>query len=108
MSHSEFAHAFDTHEANYRARVLEETWGHLAPKENKTYRGHIIFADSVFQNEVCVLECEFGKLDSSPWFYDALMEFLHAAEHKPGTVWRWDGTFRNYQFTGKIRQLTLT
>jgi hypothetical protein len=53
------------------------------------------------------LACEFKdtkgeELDSSPWFHDAMMEFLCAHGGKEGFVYRFEGTFRNYEFKGKI------
>jgi hypothetical protein len=111
MSAQTIADVFAPVEAHYRAQVLKATWGHLAPAKNKTYRGHAIFAFGCFGSDCLnptVLECEIG-LDSSPWFYDALIEFLgtFGGDDATGGVYRWDGTFRNYEFKGSVRRLPL-
>ncbi len=110
MSAQTFADVFAPVEARYRAQVEEETWGHLAPRRNRTYQGHIVFAVGCFGNDPLnpvALECDFGELESSPWFFDALEDFMRAQEKPEGTVHRFDGTFRNYVFRGKVRQLRL-
>jgi hypothetical protein len=110
VSHQCIADAFKSHEAIYRAKVLEETWGHLAPKENKTYKGFVIFALGCFGSDrlnPTVLQCELGDLDGSPWLYDALIEFLQSLGGDEGRIYRWDGKFRNYEFRGTVRQLRI-
>lgn len=96
-------------EARYRAAVREETWGHLAPARNKIYRGHIIFALGCFGSDrlnPTVLECELD-LESSPWFFNAMRDFLRSLEGEEGGVYRWDGTFKNYEFKGTVRRIPL-
>jgi hypothetical protein len=110
MSAQTMADVFAPAEARYRQVVLANTWGHLAPRRNETYRGHIIFAVGCFGDDrlnPTALACEFGELDSSPWFYDALQGFLQDQQTEEGHVYRFDGTFRNYKFTGKIRRLVV-
>ncbi len=90
---------------------MQDTWGHLAPMKNKKYKGFIVFAVGCFGSDPLnptTLQCEFGSLDSSPWFHDELMEFLRDLKTKEGGVYRWEGTFRNHEFVGKFRQLKLT
>lgn len=94
-------------EAHYRAEVFKATWGHLAPRKNKSYRGHIIFALGCFGDDALnptVLTCEIG-IEGSPWFFDAMVEFLASLKGEEGAVYRWDGTFRNYEFNGSVRRL---
>jgi hypothetical protein len=108
MSNQTMADAFAPAEARYRAEVMEHTWGHLAPQKNKTYRGHVIFALGCFGSDYLnptVLVCELGNLGSSPWFFDALIEFLQSLGGTAGGVYRFDGAFRNYKFKGTRRQL---
>jgi hypothetical protein len=110
MSHQCIADAFAPAEARYKSLVLANTWGHLAPRKNRTYKGYAIYALGCFGDDhlnPTALECEFKGLDSSPWFFDALMEFLGAQEGETGGVYRFDGTFRNYNFHGTIQQLQL-
>jgi len=109
------AEIFAPVEARYRAAVLAETWGHLAPKMNVKYHGHVLWALGCCGNDELnptVLGWELTsrkglELESSPWFFDYLIEFLQKQGREPGTVWRFDGWFRNYEFVGTIRQVDL-
>ncbi len=108
MSAQTFMEAFAPAEARYRAEVYKATWGHLAPKRHKTYRGHVVFAFGCFGNDhlnATVIECEMG-VDASPWFFDALTDFLatFGGDEAIG-LHRWDGTFRNYEFKGAVRRI---
>lgn len=108
MSAQSMADAFAPVEAHYRARVLEATWGHLAPRKNKTYPGHIVFALGCYDCghlNPTPLTCEFKGLDDSPWFYEAVIEFLQSLGGKAGDVYRWQGNFRNYEFAGTLQKL---
>jgi hypothetical protein len=111
---------------NY-AMICKETWGHLAPKKNVSYKGFIRFAVGVFGDDdlnpvpiACELRSTKEELDSSPWFYDALTDLLsewasagrYGNDPLPvpiegGNVYEWRGTFRNYEFRGTIRKMTL-
>ncbi len=126
MSHSSFAAAFEPAEHLYKMQVMAATWGHLAPIKNKTYKGHIVWAldlyDSGYLNPK-ILAMEINVTDS-PWFFNAMIDFLQDIHEKmfsadrksfwgpsdreiatAGTIWRWDGTFRNYVWKGTVRQL---
>jgi len=75
MSAQTFMEAFAPAEAVYKAQVMENTWGHLAPKKDVTYRGRIVYAVGCFGNDPLnptPLVCEFKNLDSSPWFFNAM------------------------------------
>lgn len=109
MSAQTMAAVFAPVEAHYRAQVQKATWGHLAPKKGKAYRGHIIFALGCFGSDrlnPTVLACEIG-LDSSPWFFEALMDFCRSIDGEEGGVYRWNGTFRNYEFKGTVARIPL-
>jgi hypothetical protein len=109
MSAQSMAEAWAPVDAHYKAEVYKETWGHLAPRRNKIYRGHVTFALGCFGSDYLnptVLECGID-IDSSPWFFDALIEFLQSLEGEIGGVYRWDGTFRNYTFKGSVRRVPL-
>lgn len=100
--------AFAPHEARYRSQVMQETWGHLAPKKNKRYKGRIVYAVGCFGSDHLnpyPTFCEFDDLDSSPWFYHSLIEFLENQENEPGCIYEFVGTFRNYEFVGQRRLL---
>lgn len=106
---------------NHREQ-LKDTWGHLAPKKNKTYRGRVVYAIGCFGDDKLnptVIDYDFGDLASSPWFYEALHEFLGDGDapngydghsymigglrNDEGCVYEWTGTMRNYNFTGQRR-----
>lgn len=98
--------AFAPVEAKYREAVMVDTFGHLAPKKNYTYRGRIVYAVGCFGNDPLnptVLACDFGDLHSSPWFFDHLMEFVREQKGEVGCVYEFNGSFRNYVFRGKHR-----
>lgn len=91
-----------------REIVRQNTWGHLAPKKDKRYKGRIVYAVGCFGDDPLnptVLSCDLGNLDSSPWFFDALMDFLGKQEKKAGCVYEFIGTFCNYAFRGKIKTI---
>lgn len=48
MSAHTMAEAFAPAEAAHRARIMGETWGHLAPKPSNIYTGTIMFAHSEY------------------------------------------------------------
>lgn len=89
--------------------VMNATWGHLAPERNKTYRGKVIWALGCGYNHSdlnpTVLLCDFGDLPDSPWFYDALIDFLQELVERGTGLWQWEGTFRNYSWCGKLTEL---
>ncbi len=101
--------AFGPAEEIYRQEVLRDTWGHLAPTKGREYPGRIVFSFGVFDSgdlNPVVLVCDFGDLDSSPWFYDALQGFLDRyTPGEAGRVYEWTGTFRNYRFKGSRPRL---
>lgn len=102
------ADAFAPVEASYRAAVMADTFGHLAPKKNKVYPGYIVFAVGCFGNDPLnpvALECEFKGLNSSPWFFEAMEDFTRSCDTEEGGVYRFDGKFRNYEFSGVVRRM---
>lgn len=94
-----------------REIAYQATWGHLAPRKHKAYRGHVIFAFGCFGSDYLnptILACEIG-LDGSPWFFDALIEFCEQfGGDENGGLYRWDGTFKNYEFKGTVQRILLT
>ena len=44
MSAQALAEAFAPAEARHHENVRRETWGHLAPVRNRTYRGRVVYA----------------------------------------------------------------
>jgi len=120
MSSQTIAEAFAPAEARYRSQVMAATWGHLAPRKNRTYTGSITFAIGIFGSDnlnPMPIACKFvddkgEELDGSPWFYDHMSEYLSKfacedTERKEGHVYRFEGTFRNYKFQGLITKLKI-
>lgn len=115
MSAQNIAEAFCQHEALYRASVMADTWGHLAAKKHKTYRGWILFAIPAYDSGTpCIIESEFKGLDDSPWLYDAMWDFCADRNTVPhdenglnaeSGVYRFVGSIRNYEFKGTIAKL---
>lgn len=104
MSKATFEKVFAPIEARYKAKVMEATFGHLAPKKDKEYTGFIVYsiaADGLF----CLIDYNFKKLPGSPWFYDALQDFIGDNAKKKGRVYRFDGTFCNFIFAGKVKEI---
>ena len=98
--------ALATIESNNRAIVQQDTFGHLAPKRNEVYKGRLVFGIGCFGCDTLnptALFCEFDGLDSSPWFFDAVCEFMQDRELTAGCVYEFLGTFKNYEFTGPIK-----
>lgn len=98
---------------NYREQI-KETWGHLAPVKGRKYTGRISYAVGCFGNDEynpMALTCELRGLDSSPWFYDAIQQWMQGLpeeQRKPGCVYEWRGHFLDYEFTGQHRLLVDT
>ena len=85
-----------------------DTWGHLAPCQDFTYEGHIIFALGAFGGDRMVIDADFEDLPASPWLFQALNDFIGDHQGEAGGVYRFDGTFRNYVFEGEVQKMTLT
>lgn len=92
-------------EANFKA-VQRDTWGHLAPEENKTYKGYVLFTQTVF-GEYVIIDANFEGLPESPWLFDAMTDFIEEHAKEDGSIYRFDGTFRNYEFKGPIAKLSV-
>lgn len=98
---------------NYNV-VIQNTWGHLAPNKNTTYRGEILFCKSAYRSgSIILIDTKCDELDDSPWIYEAYHEYLNSIDNglEYGTVYKLSFTMRNFRFWGKITdkyQLTKT
>lgn len=72
--------------------VMDETWGHLAPKQENVYQGHILFAHGCF-GDIVIIAYSFEGLDDSPWLYDDLCSFVNDNVKDQGHVFLWKGTY---------------
>ena len=105
MSAQTMADAWAPVDRHYKEQIFRETWGHLAPKRNKSYPGTITFAVGCYgSNDLnpTILSSTFD-LQDSPWFFDAMDDFVRDNRGEAGNVYHFDGAFRNYKFQGKIR-----
>jgi hypothetical protein len=97
-----WAETFAPIEARDRQRVLSDTWGYLAPEKNTTYKGQILFCKSEYKSgSISLISSKFDGLDSSPWFYDSIYEYLNSLDYlEYGEVYKIDATLRNYRWWG--------
>lgn len=88
----------------YKCAVMGATWGHLAPKRHAQYTGYIICCITS-NGDITPIDYDFGGLDDSPWFYQAIIDFIDGNVNEYGTVYRFDGVFVNYEFKGVMRTI---
>jgi hypothetical protein len=86
--------------------IMKSTWGHLAPRRNKIYRGYIVFSKSAYGEEI-IIDADFVDLPDSPWIFEAMRDFCFPDDDSllDGAVYRFQGTLRNYTFSGIRRVL---
>lgn len=105
-----FEEALADYNAEFQEQIFQLTWGHLAPTRNKKYKGKILFAVSCFcSEERQLINYEFQDLDSSPWLYDAVHEFLEVLDEEgtieAGCVYEFTGVIRNYKIEGTLKKI---
>jgi hypothetical protein len=103
--------AFAPIDAAYKAAVLHNTWGHLAPEPRKRHKGYLLFAFGEFGDMISI-KSDFKGLSDSPWFYDALNDFMDKHSKRRGTVYRFDGDVMmckngKFKFLGKVTEVKL-
>lgn len=92
--------------AHQKNEQLKETWGHLAPKKNVSYKGKIWFAVSAFQSgSLLLIDYEFENLESSPWLYDAVQKHINEFDVSESKVYCVVTVFKNYKFKSKLVEL---
>lgn len=115
MSAQTISDVFAPVEALYREQVQRATWGHLAPEAGRTYRGTILFAIGEY-GDVVPVRVRFKGLPDSPWFFDAMIDFLIEQSRdgalKDGHIYRFSGTtcaanddFDDIKFEGKVSRV---
>lgn len=104
MSKQTFDAVMGKWETHYAAEQVKETWGHLGPKKDKVYTGFILFCWAS-DGTICPIDYDFKKLPGSPWLYDAIVDFICGNAKKQSQVYRFDGTFCNYEFNGTITKI---
>jgi hypothetical protein len=93
------------HQANYEA-VQRGTWGHLAPKKNRTYPGSMLFARSAY-GECSLIRADFKGLNDSPWLFQVMNDFAEENAKEDGAIYRFIGHFRNYEFVGAVNKAAI-
>lgn len=111
MSAQTMADVFAPIEAAHRARVMRMTWGHLAPKGGKVYRGSMLFAHGEY-GDIVPLRAHFIDLPDSPWFFSDMMEWIAKQETTGGKIYSFHGTYAKaksgeFNFDGEVRCLDL-
>ena len=100
MSHQAIADAFAPAEAAYHEKVMQHTWGHLAPERAKTYPGKMTFALGEYGDYVPI-HADFEGLGDSPWFFQDMMDFIVEKATEPG-IYKFAGKYRNHRFDGEV------
>jgi hypothetical protein len=88
--------AVDAYGERRAMEVRQDTWGHLAPKPRKKYRGYILIGEGQCSGQGrTIIRDEFVDLDHSPWFYQAMCDYVGDLEGlEEGNVYLWTGTYQ--------------
>jgi hypothetical protein len=105
-------------EVRYQDQVLSQTWGHLYPKDNNKHDGFILFCHAC-NGDITPIDYDFKDIDSSPWFYQDLNNFLYDKVVKNGKtlleqghVYKFVGTYtkfknQNCRFSGQVTMIKI-
>ncbi len=90
--------------------VMQDTFGHLAPKEGRSYKGTMIYVRGEY-GDIVLLSADFKNLKDSPWLFEAMQEYIGEHCQEEG-LYKWVGQFSKisdscYCFGGKIKRLDL-
>lgn len=117
MSAQTMADAFAPVGALYREQVMQQTWGHLAPRKSKKYWGTIVFTFGLYNSgnlNPTFLKIDLKGLDDSPWFCNAVIDWVYESMIKNrdlddnshvGGIYEFSGYFMNYKFIGKTNKI---
>lgn len=94
-------------EAHYKAAVIQDTWGHLAPKKNTTYRGDVLVSSSGYSTGIQLVDMNWDHLQDNPWVYEKMQDWLYEQRKilTAGTVWTIKVTMRNYRIWGQFTKI---
>ncbi len=101
-----YINAYGTRRA---ATVVGETWGHLAPQQDRVYAGTMTYTLGCF-GDLAVIRVDFTDLPDSPWFYEDLHEWIWNQGPSEGTVYQFTGTYcrdRSLRFVGHLGSVTV-
>lgn len=91
----------------YHERVQQDTWGHLAPQKNITYKGEILISNSGYGNNgIQIVDMNWKNVRDNPWMYDTINEFLWENRKyiEEGSICKANITMRNYRYWIKITE----
>ena len=89
----------------YKEAVMQDTWGHLAPKKNITYRGTILITKSGYGgSDGKLIDMCWDNLGDSPWLFAFVNTWIrdNREQLKIDGTYKLKTTFRNYRMWGKI------
>lgn len=96
------------------ARQTAATFGHLAPKPKKYYKGYIVFTLTAF-GDTCIIDFDFKDLEASPWFNIDVLDYITNYTDKVKkdfAVIKWHGNYKKYKngkanFKGIFKEVDL-
>lgn len=115
----DYGNLFSQHEAEYKASVMYDTWGHLDPKPNQVYKCSFFVAHDT--REALHFKLDMPDLDGGPAFYSDICNYAFekfVRGNKPEGVYKFEGTYQLYKrsnpdkemygyFKGKITKVKL-
>lgn len=94
------------------AEVFNDTWGHLSPQKNTSYKGNIRFTltdHSHYGSQPIIITYDFGSLEG-PYIHDELFDYVNEIDTSnliEGSIYEMNLTFRNYRFYSSKPKLML-
>lgn len=79
----------DVYADRKKQKIMQDTFGHLAPKKGRSYKGFMIYAHGEY-GEIVLLDAKFKGLSDSPWLFDAMQDYI-GGHCKDCGVYKWEG-----------------
>lgn len=100
----------DAYAIRKQQEVMQDTWGHLAPKKGRSYKGWMIWAYGGY-GDIILLDADFKKLSDSPWLYEQMQEYISENLNGEG-IYKWEGQVSKidegcYCFGGEIKRIDI-
>lgn len=99
------------HNDRGHAMMFNDTWGHLSPVKNTSYKGVVRFCLTNHSHYGCqpiIISYDFGDLEG-PYIHDKLFDDVcdwNNEDLEYGCIYEINMTFRNYRFYyGKLKKL---
>lgn len=97
-----YGELFSAHEAQYKASVMYDTWGHLDPKPNQVYKCTFFVAHD--GREALHFKLDMPDLDGGPAFYSDICNYTFKRFVRGNTeegVYKFEGTYQLYKHPKK-------